>query len=190
MKTLILYDSMGGNTERLAQRIQQIVEALGLESTILKLEEDTDLDFYHYELIFLGSPVIEWLPTRKMMDFLKKKLLDYRLNGNIPPCAVPVRPGKFAVCFGTHCGTHIGAEEALPMTEWMAAFFGHIGYRVLDKIHLPGEMRNFGQGRGWMDKTVLEKINTRGKYGDIRGRPNEDDLVEFEKRIKSILNSL
>jgi hypothetical protein len=190
MKTLILYDSMGGNTEKVAQRIHSVVEAFGLESTIVKLGEDTNLDFYDYDLIFLGSPVIEWLPTKRMTEFLKGKLLDYRLNGKIPPCAVPTRTGKFAVCFGTNCGTHIGKDEALPMTEWMAAFLGHIGYRVLDKIHLPGEMRNFGQGRGWMDETILEKLNTCGKYGNVKGRPNEDDLMELEKHIRNILNSL
>lgn len=190
MKTLVLFDSMGGNTQKVADRIQRIAESTGLESTILKLEEDLDLDFYDYDLVFLGSPVIEWLPTKEMMGFLKRKLKDYRLSGDIPSAAVSLRPGKFAVCFSTNCGAHIGVDEASPMTEWVASFFGHIGYQVLEKIHVPGEMRDFGQGSDWMSDEVFESLNTRGRYGNIQGRPNENDLAELEVRIKELLSSL
>jgi hypothetical protein len=190
MKTLVLYDSLGGNTERVARRIHEVVETRGHESTIVKLKEHTDLDFYDYELVFLGSPVIEWLPTKQMMGFVKRKLRDYRLRGDIPSCAVSVKPGRFAVCFGTNCGAHIGVDEASPMTEWLAAFLGHIGYRVVDKLHLPGEMRNFGQGADWMDAEVFESLNTLGEYGDIRGRPNEEDLMQLEQHVSNMLMSL
>lgn len=190
MKALVLYDSMGGNTRKAAEKIQAVGKSAGLDSTIVKLEDDTEIDFYDYDWVFLGSPVIEWLPTRKMMDFLKKKLRNYRISGDIPPSNVSVRPGKFAVCFGTHCGAHIGSDEALPMTDWMASFLGHIGYKVLDKIHLPGEMRDFGQGRDWMDDTVFEELNTHGRYGDIRGRPNDDDLTQLENRVSDVLASV
>lgn len=190
MRTLILYDSIGGNTEKVAERLRGVAEGFGLNPSFCKLEEDTDLDFYDYDLVFLGSPVIEWLPTKKMMDFLKKKLRDYRLSGDIPSAAVAVRSGKYAICFGTNCGAHIGVDEASPMTEWLAAFLGHIGYQVIDKIHVPGEMRNFGQGRDWMDEDVFEDLNTLGQYGNIKGRPNEGDLATAEERVRERLNTL
>jgi hypothetical protein len=190
MNTLVLFDSMGGNTQKVAERIQQVAQSNDIDSTLIRLEEGLVLDFYEYDLVFAGSPVIEWLPTKKMMDFLKKKLKDYRLSGDIPSTAIPLRPGKFAVCFSTNCGAHIGVDEASPMTEWVASFFGHIGYQVLDKIHVPGEMRNFGQGSDWMDEQVFESLNTQGKYGNIKGRPNEKDLAKLETHIKQILDSL
>ena len=190
MKAVLLYDSMGGNTEKAAARIHSVVEARGWQSTLVKLEDSTDVHFYDYDWVFLGSPVIEWLPTRTMMDFLKRKLRDYRVSGDIPPCAVTTRPGKYAVCFGTHCGAHIGVDEATPMTEWLASFLGHIGYRVLAKIHLPGEMRNFGQGRDWMDEAVFARLNTQGRYGDIKGRPNEGDLLDLQRRIEGVLDTV
>jgi hypothetical protein len=190
MNALVLYDSMGGNTKKVAERINEVARSNGLESNLLRLEEGLDVNFHDYDLVFLGSPVIEWLPTKKMMDFLKKKLKDYRLSGDIPSTEIPLRSGKFAVCFSTNCGAHIGVDEASPMTEWVASFFGHIGYQVLDKIHVPGEMRNFGQGSDWMDEEVFDSLNTRGKYGNIKGRPNEQDLAKLESRIKQLLDSL
>ena len=65
MNALVLFDSMGGNTQKVAERIHQVTQAAGIDSTIAKLEEGFDVDFYDYDLVFLGSPVIEWLPTAK-----------------------------------------------------------------------------------------------------------------------------
>lgn len=190
MRILVLYDSMGGNTEKIAHHIHQTVTKSGLQSTIIKLEINTNLAFYDYDLIFLGSPDIEWLPTPKMMDFLhKKKLLEHRLNGDILLSA-PVRPGKFAICFTTFCGAHIGLSEALPVTQWLASFLEHIGFMVLDKIHIPGEMRNFGQAKGWMNEERLANLNEFGRLGNIKGRPNDQDLLAVEKQVQGVLSYL
>ena len=144
------------------------------------MEENTELNFYDYDLAFVGSPDISWLPTKKMMEFLRKKLQEHRLRGDILPCA-PIRPGKFVICFCTFCGAHTGVNEAISITQWIAAFFEHIGYTALDKIHLAGEMRNFGQAKGWINEKILEKLNTSGKLGNIKGCPSEEDLIKLEK---------
>lgn len=189
-KALVFYDSMGGNTRRLAERIRAVVETNGVGCEMIKLEDDTEFDFLEYDLVFLGSPSIEWLPTGRMMAFLKRKLKDYRLRGEIPSAAIPQKQGRFAICFSTNCGAHIGIDEALPTTQWMASFLGHLGYRVLDQINLPGEMRNFGQGADWMTEQTFEDLNTLGVYGDIRDRPNEADLTELDQRVGRALRSV
>jgi menaquinone-dependent protoporphyrinogen IX oxidase len=188
MKTLVLYDSMGGNTEKVAKKIHTVVNECGAVSTLVKLgANNTELNFYDYDLIFLGSPDIEWLPTPRMMEFLhKKKLLEHRMRGDVLPSA-PVHPGKFAVCFATFCGAHTGINEVLSVTQWLASFLEHIGYMVLDKMHIPGEMRNFGQAAGWMNDERLARLNQFGRLGDIKGRPNEQDLLAVETRVQGIL---
>lgn len=190
MKTLVLYDSMGGNTEKIAQKIHQVVTDSNISSTLIKVDENTELDFYDYDLVFLGSPDIEWLPTPKMMTFLhKKKLLEYRMRGDVLFSA-PFRPGKFAVCFATFCGAHTGINEALSVTQWLASFLEHIGFLVLEKVHIPGEMRNFGQAKGWMNDERLAKLNESGRLGNIKGRPNEQDLLDIEKHVRGVLTYL
>jgi menaquinone-dependent protoporphyrinogen IX oxidase len=190
MKTLVLYDSMGGNTEKVAKKIHQVTSESGAVSTLIKLDESTELDFYDYDLVFLGSPDIEWLPTPKMMEFLhKKKLLEHRMRGDVLPSA-PIRPQKFAVCFATFCGAHTGINEVLSVTQWLASFLEHIGYMVLEKIHIPGEMRNFGQAKGWMNDERLAGLNERGRLGNIKGRPNEHDLLDVETHVQGILSYL
>lgn len=190
MKSLILYDTMGGNTEKVAQKIHEILQAKKFESTLVKLAADTELEFYDYDLVFIGTPDIEWLPTPKMMEFLhKKKLLEHRLRGDVLPSA-PIRPGKFAVPFATFCGAHNGLNEVLSVTQWLTSFLEHIGFLVLDKIHIPGEMRNFGQAKGWMNDERLANLNQHGRLGNIIGRPNNADLIELEKRVTGIIHSL
>jgi len=176
MKALVLYDSLGGNTEKVAKRIHDSLIDNGVESELIKVAEDTDLDLYAYELLFLGSPVIAWGPTDNMRDFVMKKLREYHRE-KIRPSA-PIRPGKFGVSFCTYSGTHIGELEAIPLTKWFSAFIGHLG------CHIMGEWNIVGEFHG------MEEPNINGRLGDIRGRPNEHDLLEVENHVKGLMAGL
>jgi flavodoxin len=120
MKALVLYDSLGGNTEKVADRIHKTLVQRGVKSEFIKVSVDIDIDLYDYDLLFLGSPVIAWGPTNTMRDFVMKKLREYHKD-RIKPSA-PLRPGKFAVSFCTFSGTHIGENEAVPLTKWFSSF--------------------------------------------------------------------
>ena len=54
-------------------------------------------------------------------------------------------------------------------------------------MHIPGEMRNFGQAKGWMNDERLAKLNEFGRLGNINGRPNEQDLLDVERQVRGIL---
>jgi len=176
MKALVLYDSLGGNTEKVAERIHSTLGQGGVESEFVKVSGDTDLDLYDYDLLFLGSPVIAWGPTNTMRDFVMKKLMEYHKT-RIQPSA-PLRPGKFAVSFCTFSGTHIGENEAVPLTKWFSSFLGHLGCQIMGEWNIVGEFHKTGAH------------NISGRLGDIRGRPNESDLLEVENRVKGLLAGL
>jgi len=125
----------------------------------------------------LGSPVIDWLPTKRMMDFLKKKLQSYSDHGKIVPSS-PLIPGKYGICFCTYAGPHIGKNEALPMTMWLSSFLEHLGYAVLDQWHIVGQFHK------------ETDMNTQGRLGNILGRPNDEDLINVVNRTKGIIGAL
>jgi len=177
MRALVLYDSLGGNTEKVAARIDMALRQAGVESDLVKVAAGADVDFYDYDLVFLGSPVIAWQPSKKMMELLGEKLDECRQAGEIKPAA-PLRPGKYGVCFCTYAGPHMGQREAVPMTKWLGAFLEHLGYMVLDEWHVVGEFHG------------KDEMNLSGRLGDIRGRPNEHDLDDIANRVKGILSSL
>ncbi|MBU2548514.1 MAG: flavodoxin domain-containing protein [Proteobacteria bacterium] len=173
MNALVLYDSLGGNTEKVARRIHDTLTAGGVASELIKVAEDTELDMYAYDILCLGSPVIAWGPTNNMRDFVMKKLRAYHKD-HIKPSA-PLRPGKFAISFCTYSGTHIGEMEATPLTKWFSAFTAHLGCQILGEWNVVGEFHN------------MEDVNVNGRLGDIRGRPNDADLLEIENRVKGLL---
>ncbi len=177
METAVIFDSLGGNTEKVADRIHETVKEELSSADLIKLTKQTDVDFMGYDLIFIGSPVIDWLPTQTMIDYIKRCLKGCNERGLIKPAA-PIVPGKFAVCFGTYAGPHIGVNEAKPMTMWMRSALEHVGYTVLDEWHVPGQFTN------------KPELNKYGRLGNIEGRPNEHDLTDVENRVRGILASL
>lgn len=176
MKALVLYDSLGGNTEKAARCIHDAFKERGVESDLIKVAPDLDLDLFDYDILCLGSPVIAWGPTDAMRDFVMNKLKEY-YKDKIKPSA-PLRPGKFAISFCTYAGTHIGEKEAEPLTKWFSAFTGHLGCLVL------GEWNIVGQFHG------NEKANLKGRMGDINGRPNENDLKDIENRVYGLIDGI
>lgn len=66
-RTIVLYDSNYGNTRKIAESI----------AGELKCEVESISDFCidklsDYDFLILGSPIIGWMPTVRMQDFLTK----------------------------------------------------------------------------------------------------------------------
>ncbi len=76
--------------------------------------------------------------------------------------------GKTAVVFCTYSGPHTGIKEVTPVGDYLGQFFEHIGFDVAAKWYVVGEFN----GR--------EDYSTKGKLGDVRGRPNQQDLSQVE----------
>ena len=74
-KVLIVYYSLGGNTEVVASHIKDSLQVNGREITSLSLNRKTDLselNIEKYDLVFLGSPTYNRGNTPKIvLDFLR-----------------------------------------------------------------------------------------------------------------------
>jgi hypothetical protein len=172
---------MSGNTAKVAEAINRSLTAKLITPDLVKVKEELTVDLFDYDLIFIGSPVISWLPTQTLMNFVKSTMKAYSQQGLIKPSS-PVIPGKFGFSFGTFSGPHIGEKEALPMTMWLNSFLEHLGYTVLDSLLVVGERNN--KPKNWPE------INKNGRLGDIENRPNEADILSIENRITGVVDSL
>ena len=177
MRSLVLYSSVTGNTEKVARQIAEVLRREGHEVAFVKVDEEISVDLLAYDLVFLGSAVHQWLPTKTMVNYVERMLKQYFGSGVIVPCS-PIRPGKYAVCFCTYSGPHTGVSEAVPATRWMRAFLEHVGFTVLGEWHTIGEFKG------------SEENSTHGRFGDIRGRPNGHDLAEIENKVVGVLDVL
>jgi flavodoxin len=177
LKALIIYFSATGNTEKVAHRIYESLAKENVDATLLKVKESGDVELYDYDLVFLGSPAMEFLPAQPVINFIKEKMKMHRKRGDIKVYA-PQIPGKTAVVFATYSGPHTGVNEVITATKYMGQLFEHIGFKVAGEWHTVGEFHK------------REDLSTRGKLGDIRGRPNETDLAEIEEKVSVLIKSL
>ncbi len=176
-KTLLLYWSATGNTEKVAGAIKKSLRAAGIEPVVKKVEEAESEELYDYDLVFLGAPSYSFLPPPPVLKWVDQKMKLHRERGDIK-LGAPQIPGKTAVIFVTYSGPHTGVDEATPVGEYLGQLFAHIGFRIAGKWYTVGEFH----GR--------EEFSTKGRLGDIRGRPNAEDLAEIEGKVSLLVTSL
>ena len=176
-KTLLLYWSATGNTEKVAGAIREGLKAAGIEPVVKKVEEAESEEIYDYDLVFLGCPSYSFLPPPPVLKWIERKMNLHRERGDVK-LGAPVIPGKTAVIFCTFSGPHTGINEALPVGAYLGQFFEHIGFRVAGRWYTVGEFHE------------REEFSIKGRMGDIRGRPNAQDLAEIRDKVAGLLDSL
>jgi len=174
---LIVYFSKTGNTEKVALAIKRGLEKEGLEVTVRKVTEATEEELYAYDLVCFGSPVLHSLPPPPVLKFIKENEEKYRNAGEVRLCS-PKVINKNALVFCTYSGPHCGINEALPVGKYIRQFLEHVGFDV------KGEWYEVGEFHGW------EAGSTKGRLGDIRGRPNAEDLALVELKTTQLARSV
>jgi flavodoxin len=175
-KALVLFWTKNGNTEKVARRIYDTLQKVGMDVEISFINKENVVEYLDYNLIFLGAPVYENLSPKPVMSFLHK---NRRRDGVELLASAPEAPGVAAVPFCTYGGGHTGYNEAEPMLKHIGQYFEHEGIRVVDHIAVAGVFPE-----------ADESYNTEGRYGDIRHRPDDHDLAEVEGRVRGILRRL
>jgi len=175
-KALVLYWTKNGNTEKVARRIHDTLQKAGMTVSIARITQDLQVEYLDYSLVFFGAPVYENLSPKPVLAFLSK---NRRREGVKLLASAPEVPGVAAVAFCTYGGGHTGYNEAEPMLKHIGQYFEHEGIRVVDHIAMVGVFPE-----------AEESYNTEGRFGDIRQRPDEHDLLELEGRVRGILRRL
>jgi flavodoxin len=177
LKTLILYWSATRNTEKVADTIQNTLISEGIEPVFKKVTEAAAEELYDYNLVFLGCPSYSFQPPEPVQRYIKDKMKLHSERGDIK-LGAPAIPGKTAVVFCTYSGPHTGIDEATPAGDYMGQFFEHLGFDVAAKWYVVGEFH----GR--------EDFSTKGRLGDIRGRPDQRDLENVAGLVSALIKSI
>jgi len=174
MNVVIIYWSKTGNTEKVAIAIKEGLETSGAKVLLKKTEDAKDIDFFKYDLVCLGFPSHQWHLPDPVGTFLKTKFSEYRQDGRVKTGA-PKIARKNALIFCTYSGPHTGINEAIPAGKYAGQFFEHLGFTVLDEWYILGEFHG------------SEERSTKGRMGDIRGRPNAEDLKKVKQDAANLL---
>jgi len=177
LKALLLYHSITGNTEKVARALREGLEGQGCEVVVRKIAEGVPDDLLGYDLVCLGAPSYQFLPPRPVLDFVAERMRFHSQRGDIL-LGAPKRPGKYASVFVTYSGPHTGVAEATTAGKYLGQFFEHLGFEVVGEWYLVGEFHG------------NEAASTRGRLGDIRGRPNAADLAEVRQKAAELVARL
>ena len=176
MKAFIVYWSSTGNTEKVAIAIEKGLAGCGVEVTKRVVADASEDDFYDYDLVFLGSPTYMFMPPDPVINLIKDKLKLHGKRGDIK-LKSPKLPGKKAIVFVTYSGPHTGVNEAVPVGKYIGQMFEHIGFEV-EEWYVAGEF----YGR--------ERLSLDGALGDIRGKPDAQDLAKIEQDVRDLVQSI
>ena len=176
-KALVTYLSITGNTEKVANSIHAGLAEGCFESSLVKVQDAANEDFYDYDLVCFGSPSYHWHVPKPAEEFLKAKFSQYKKDGRIIPCA-PTIPGKSCLVFCTYSGPHTGIREAIPAGKYIGQFFEHFGFTVVDEWYILSEF------------VGSEENNTLGRMGNIKGLPNARDLERIKESAFNLANRL
>ena len=171
-KALILYQTMTGNTEKVAFRFKKVFENKGWECDIFKIDNKMDVDnlpfdFQDYDFLCAGSGVYMALPGKELVDIMFKTTHRPRRAGKIVRVHRRIIPGpKTGIVFVTYAGTHLGPKEAEPALSLLELNIEHLKFKCIGRFSCPGKMGKRPTPGYW--------------YGDISNRPSERDLLKAE----------
>lgn len=175
MKCLIIYSSRSGSTEKVANRIKEVFDKNGWDVDIFKIEhgfnvKNPPFDFEDYDFLCAGSGTYLRLPTQELLEVMRnyssKKYGSKRID-----------PGpKQGLVFVTYAGAHLGPKEAAANLAILDIEVEHVGFKTSASLSCPGRYKDYDTPE-WF-------------HGDLRDRPNEDDLVGIQERVESILKEL
>jgi len=179
MNVLNLYFSSTGNTEKVALKIEDTVRELGHNVETMKVTSgNMDVDILKFDFVFVGSGVYGQLPGRPMIELHRRLLQKYNEEGEVKPSS-PRRPSANVVVYCTYGGVHTGINEAIPAVKFMGQLYDHLGYAIVEEWYVVGEYKTDGP----RDRSI------GGRLGDIRGRPNTEDLKDVAEKVKGILKA-
>lgn len=153
-KSLILYSSWGGNTEKIAITFKKVFEKKGWQCDTFKITKKTDIKhpgicLNDYDFLCVGSLVIGGLPTREIYD----DHLGLLMPASLIPGRVP-RYGEFdpittdysykkGLIFVTYTGGRRGPPEAAAALAMLELRLEDMRVKVVGKFACPG-----GHGKG------------------------------------------
>ena len=205
-RCLMIYASLTGNTEKVALRMKSTFEKHGWECDAFKLDRKTDIfnlpfRFEDYDFACVGSGVMMHQPYNEILlpiraqsggdprvahrsrgeaiTYMKEPIREFNPKAGEGPKHGKILLGADspkAVVFVTYSGYDFGPKEAEPSLSLLALEIEHRRFQCIGGFACPGKFIN--------------EPTPETYHGDIRDRPNEQDLLKAEMFIEEKLEEI
>jgi len=196
-KSLIIYESMTGNTEKVAFRFKKVFDRMKWDCTILKVDKNTKnipFKFDDFDFICVGSPIIAAVPAKNITRIFTMGGGAPSGPGNGPP-AEPRPPRgrvlltesrKKGIVFVTYAGQMLGPAEAVPALDILELHMKLMERECIGKFSCPGKEWRHDSIDKLADhykKTIEDIAALVGKYKDNPKAAEFDSLSEEDRKL-------
>jgi len=206
-RSLIIYSSHSGNTEKVAFRFKETFEKHGWGLDIFRVDKKTDInnppfDFNDYEFVCVGSGIILHLPYNEILMLIRRRIfgIDPRVmhrmrDEEITYLKSPVpKLSDVEKEMNPHRKMTVGkdARRAIVFATYSGFEFGpKEAEPTLRLLELEIEHLGFKCIGSFCCPGKFLNDPTPGTYhGDIRRRPDERDLIKAEMFLEERLEEI
>ena len=95
-KILILYSTTDGHTQKIGSRLQQVIEELGHQVTLVSVNDESQVDLQTFDKIVIGASIRYGKHSPRITDFINrnKQLLNSKPNAFFSVNIVARKPKK------------------------------------------------------------------------------------------------
>lgn len=160
-RALILYASVTGNTEKVANQFERTLIESGWACELVKVDETTNfydeaVYFDDFDLLLLGSPIHSSAPSAQIVKNLAmmEPQPPNLYRNPVHLTRSPLRPAHtpLGVAFVTYSGISFGPMEALSALGTLEMYMQYQFVSVVGKFACPGKPEN----KGTIDVLALE----------------------------------
>lgn len=146
---IIMYSSITGNTEKVAQVFEAVLKAHNFNTALEKVYPQRDyasdpIFFDDCDLLCLGAPIIAALPYRELSSVIGWSGKHVELFKG--PRPNPSQPGRLraGIAFSTFGGTVAGPRECIPTLELEKEYLQLYGFTPVGQFACPGKQLRHG----------------------------------------------
>lgn len=148
-KAIIMYSSITGNTQKVAERFGETLKKYNFEVSLEKITPKRDYEaeplfLDDCDLLCIGAPIIAALPYKELSAVVGWSGKHVELfKGSRPDPCVP-GPMRVGVVFSTYGGTVAGTRECLPALALEKEYLQLYGFTPVGEFACPGKQLRHG----------------------------------------------
>ncbi len=184
-KAIILYDSVYGNTKKVAMSLSRGLEAGGLYVDSSSIQDFDNIELKNYEVIGIGGPTHFHGASKYMKSFLKRiKYLkmedkygfafetkgDFRFAGSAARRVTRyLKKMKLKIIHPTITGIVLNKEG--PLQENTSDMMEQVGLNISDKVNISNTQKEINQGTKYLKNSSINLYLNRLKWILLGGGP-------------------
>ena len=191
-KAIILYSSITGNTEQIAQKFYDVFKAYNFDVQLEKVHPSRDwvkepVYFDDCDILCIGSPVIAALPYKELSSVIgwSGKHVEF-FKGARPDPSNPPRL-KLGVAFATFGGTVAGPRECIATLELEKEYLQLYGFTPVAQFACPGKQLRHGPVDELNEKLKIDIDDAQALLQRYKEDPKASEFEEMDLKTLEIV---